>query len=169
MNQSLNQKGFTLIEVLVSIVLFSVVLMLFSTYFINSFSLSKRQDSELIAMNIAKQIAEQWKSEEGDLSSPSASILKPVDSDLATIGLADKTQLGYNDLQKLVGYTLVLPSEKMNDRTYEPHITIQSLNRDPDETMDLSPIIIIEVAIYSTVTKQPLATLTTAIGHETKG
>lgn len=164
------ENGFTLIEVLISIVLFSTVLLLFSTYFVNSFSQSKRQDHEQIAITIAKQFAEQWKNEEGDIS-PTNVIVKDKKGKVTSLplNLLDKSRLNYDDLFKLIDYSFVLPSEKINERNYEPHITIYSLNRDPNETTDPNPLILIEVSIFSTGSNQSLATLTTAIGHHTKG
>ncbi|RXT14686.1 prepilin-type N-terminal cleavage/methylation domain-containing protein [Ammoniphilus sp. CFH 90114] len=54
-------SGFTLLEVLVAVLLFSFVFLLFGAFFINSFTISTKQDSEVVAINLARQIAEQWK------------------------------------------------------------------------------------------------------------
>lgn len=61
MNIFRNSRGFTLLEVLLAISIFSVALLLFSAYFVNSFTISKTGDRELVAMNLARQIAEQYK------------------------------------------------------------------------------------------------------------
>ncbi len=55
------ENGFTLLEVLVAIILFSFVFLLFGAFFVNSFTASNKQDSQAVAINIARYLAEEWK------------------------------------------------------------------------------------------------------------
>jgi len=50
--------------VLLAVSIFSIALLLFSAYFVNSFTISKSSDRELVAMNLARQIAEQYKNKD---------------------------------------------------------------------------------------------------------
>lgn len=69
MNVLRGQKGFTLIEVLVSILILSFSLLLFNTFFINSISQTTNQETRQIAMNIARQKIGELKEQEVDESS----------------------------------------------------------------------------------------------------
>jgi prepilin-type N-terminal cleavage/methylation domain-containing protein len=57
-----NERGFTLIEVVASIVIISMALLLLSNFIVRSYVESGVQDNQLIARNIARQIIEDWNS-----------------------------------------------------------------------------------------------------------
>ncbi len=141
MNKNFGQKGFTLIEVLVSIVLFSVVLLLFSTYFVNNTAQSTKQDTKLIAANLARQTAEEWKAKEyDDLKEKLA--LDPTNT---SITLPDET----------------IGDQAINGRTYKQKIKLTAF---PDSI----PIIVISVSVYDE-SDQLLATLNTGISSPEEG
>lgn len=65
MNTSLkNSKGFTLIEVLASIVLISILLMLVSTYFVNSYQQNKNLSKNFDSIQICQSLLDVYKTKE---------------------------------------------------------------------------------------------------------
>ncbi|AMA72109.1 MULTISPECIES: prepilin-type N-terminal cleavage/methylation domain-containing protein [Aneurinibacillus] len=149
-----DEKGITLLEVLAAIVIFSICLLLFNVYFVNSFSTVKRQDSQLVAMNIARQVAEQWKTGNGSL-------------ELGT----DTLRSTYKDIHahkndwlddKGMPVERQLSTVTLNGITYQPSITIE-----PFEEND--QLYIIKVTIKKQNDDKVLATLHTAIANPQKG
>ena len=55
MNILRNSRGFTLLEVLVSIIILSISLLVFNTFFVNNITQNSRQENKQIAVNIARQ------------------------------------------------------------------------------------------------------------------
>lgn len=57
-----NERGLTLVEVIASIVILSISLLLFGSFFTRNYTISKAQDNRMLAMNLARQTADEWKS-----------------------------------------------------------------------------------------------------------
>ncbi|ERI11296.1 type IV pilus modification PilV family protein [Aneurinibacillus aneurinilyticus] len=149
-----NEKGFTLIEVIAAIIIFSVSLLLFNSYFVNSFSNSKKQDTQMVAMNIARQVAEQWKNSEGTL--PSSEF--------------PEEKLNYERLKELIlkgEEDHILSSTSINGAVYEPKVTLKKMPAGSDN----NPLILITVCVSlkNEKTAIPLAILHTAIANPKKG
>jgi prepilin-type N-terminal cleavage/methylation domain-containing protein len=149
-----NEKGFTLLEVLAAIAIFSVALLLFNAYFVNSFSSAKRQDSQLVAMNIARQIAEQWRTGQGEITIGGETIHSSYNEIAAkeTEVLVDTDSDGVNDEHALSDIIL-------NGITYSPTITIEKLD----------PLYTVKVTVRKKGDISILATLHTAIANPKKG
>jgi type II secretory pathway pseudopilin PulG len=61
MKYLLNERGLSLIEVVASLVILTMALLLLSSFLVRSFELSGEEDLKTVAMNIARQTAEEWK------------------------------------------------------------------------------------------------------------
>jgi len=163
---SRNEKGMTLIEVLASIVILSIALLMLSNLLIRSLELSGKEDGKLVAMNLARQLAEAWRSGNGDL---------------AAAVLPDQLRSAYSS-EKLTFHALVeltknlqaeglkeitFPDIEVNERTYQPRISLSFLDEEAyhlkSETM-----ILITVRITSPE-GQELAMLQTAAADPGKG
>lgn len=59
MNVWENDKGFTLIEILVSITILSVVLVVFASFFTQSALFTKKNEKEIVALNLARLALEE--------------------------------------------------------------------------------------------------------------
>ncbi|MBN6186531.1 prepilin-type N-terminal cleavage/methylation domain-containing protein [Aneurinibacillus sp. BA2021] len=150
----LNAKGFTLIEVLAAIVIFSVTLLLFNAYFVNSFSHSKKQDTKMVAINVARQIAEQWKNGEGASSLPTPS----------------GETFNYEHVKDLISEGNVeysLSPTSINGTSYLPKVTLKEIPAGSED----NPLILIIVTVYqeNSETSKPLATLYTSMANPNKG
>jgi prepilin-type N-terminal cleavage/methylation domain-containing protein len=152
------EKGFTLIEVIASIVIFSVALLLLSSFFTNSFILSKKQDTQMIAMNLARQTAEQWKSGQGGTE---GAVLDT--GELLTETLNNEETI-YEALSKLQGHTITLPSSTINGRTYLQKIQIQDFKPN-SEGEGLLLLLTVTVTEQGGNPERPLAILHTAIAN----
>jgi prepilin-type N-terminal cleavage/methylation domain-containing protein len=157
MNTLSNEKGFTLIEVIASIVIFSVALLLLSSFFTNSFILSKKQDTQMIAMNLARQTAEQWKSGQVDPEGIAEAIIDKGDLPSAEV-------LNYEELSKIKGSTITLPPSTINGRTYLQKIQIQDFKPNP-EGEGLLLLLTVTVTEQGGNSNRPLAVLHTAIAN----
>lgn len=143
-----NEKGFTLIEVIAAIIIFSVSLLLFNVYFVNSFSNIKRQDSQLIAMNIARQFAEQWKAGNGTL----------IESGTTLLATSNYKEIAAKEIE-ILNKSFSLSNVTLNGITYEPTIVINKLE----------PLYTIQVTVKQEGGDSILATLHTAIANPKKG
>ncbi|MED0671970.1 type II secretion system protein [Aneurinibacillus aneurinilyticus] len=144
-----NEKGFTLIEVIAAIIIFSVSLLLFNVYFVNGFSNIKRQDSQLVAMNIARQFAEQWKAGNGTL----------IDKDGTTLLATSSYKKIAEKESEILGESFLLSNVTLNGITYEPTIVINKLE----------PLYTIQITVKQAGGDSILATLHTAIANPKKG
>jgi prepilin-type N-terminal cleavage/methylation domain-containing protein len=151
------EKGFTLIEVIASIVIFSVALLLLSSFFTNSFILSKKQDTQMIAMNLARQTAEQWKSGQVDQKDIAGVTIDKGDLPSAEV-------LNYEELSKIKGSTITLPPSTINGRTYLQKIQIQDFKPD-SASEDLLLLLTVTVTEQGENSERPLAVLHTAIAN----
>lgn len=149
----LNAKGFTLIEVLAAIVIFSVTLLLFNAYIVNSFSSNKAQNTNQVAINIAREIAEQWKSGNGQIPN-----LASPGSDTGPMTFEKIQQQYGTSLDNQEGITIELRSLQINQTTYRPFVTLKNMG----------PIISIWVNVKSNENRV-LATLYTGLANPKKG
>lgn len=143
-----NEKGFTLIEVIAAIIIFSVSLLLFNVYFVNSFSNIKRQDSQLVAMNIARQFTEQWKAGNGTL----------IESGTTLLATSSYKEIAAKETE-ILNKPFSLSNVSLNGITYEPVIVISKLE----------PLYTIQVTVKQEGADSILATLHTAIANPRKG
>jgi prepilin-type N-terminal cleavage/methylation domain-containing protein len=135
------EEGFTLLEVLAAITIFSVVILMFSSFFVHGFQTAKSEDKQLVAMNLAQQIVEDLKNAKGEWVNP------PQNSDLTYDELFTLMNQNVNEIQ--------LKSVPINDRNYEPKLSLSSL----DTGLADHPLIILTVSIYTNSSTVPLATV----------
>ncbi|WP_027414878.1 type II secretion system protein [Aneurinibacillus terranovensis] len=171
-----DEKGFTLIEVLLSIVIFSISLLLFSTFFINNINQSSKQDAQLIAMNLARQTAEQWKNGDGNVTNPTETdgsaihvtgvdLSQPFTYDVLNALISSGTGSGDSQVK-----TLALPiGQPINGRIYRQSVTLRALSvSDPDGGSPKKAMVLITVTVTDE-NNQELATLTTAMANPARG
>jgi prepilin-type N-terminal cleavage/methylation domain-containing protein len=150
----MNQRGFTLLEVLVAIVLFSVATLLFSSMFVSSFQQSKNEDTQLVAINLARQVASGWGSMSND------EVISAV-KNAEGISLQDTTKpiqfpKKVTDQNIPDQYNIDIPDQyTINERTYQSIVTINKLD----------PILIITVEITSPGSSKILATVHACVGQ----
>ncbi|USG64674.1 prepilin-type N-terminal cleavage/methylation domain-containing protein [Brevibacillus ruminantium] len=163
---SRNEKGMTLIEVLASIVILSIALLLLSNFLVRGLELSGKEDSKLVAMNLARQLAEAWRSGNGDLTSATMPI------DLPSALSANK--LTYPQLAQLTEYLkdydvkeISFPAVEVNERHYQQKLSLSFLD---DAAYDLQEktMILITVRVTSPEGKE-LALLQSAMANPEKG
>jgi prepilin-type N-terminal cleavage/methylation domain-containing protein len=154
MRALVNNKGFTLIEVLAAIVIFSVTLLIFNAYIVNSFSSNKSQNTNQVAINIAREIAEQWKSGNGRVPGSTAST-----PDIGPMTYQEIKNTYGASLDSVQGATVALHPIQINHTTYTPFVTLKNLG----------PIISITVTVKSSQDNRILATLYTGIANPKKG
>lgn len=142
----MNQRGFTLLEVLVAIVLFSVAILLFSSMFVSSFQQSKNEDTQLVAINLARQVASGWGSMSND------EVISAV-KNAEGISLQDTTKP--IQFPKQVTDQNIPDQYTINERTYQSIVTINKLD----------PILIITVEITSPGSSKILATVHACVGQ----
>jgi prepilin-type N-terminal cleavage/methylation domain-containing protein len=134
-----NQRGFMLLEVLVAIVLFSVAILLFSSVFVSNFQQSKNQETQLVAINLARQVASEWGNKSYD------EITEKINPQNTTTPIQYPVQV--RDEQIPDQYSI-------NERTYQSKVTINKLD----------PILIITVEITSPGSTKILATVHSSVG-----
>jgi prepilin-type N-terminal cleavage/methylation domain-containing protein len=134
-----NQRGFALLEVLVAIVLFSVAILLFSSVFVSSFHQSKTEDTRLVAINLARQVASEWGSKSYD-------------------ELSNDIGKSTSDMQGKIN---------VNDRDYYWKVSVTpSPNASPPPQIDETiPMVIIKVEINDQNSMQPLAVVHSSVGQ----
>ncbi|WP_139490262.1 prepilin-type N-terminal cleavage/methylation domain-containing protein [Brevibacillus dissolubilis] len=135
-----NQKGLSLLEVVAALLILSIALLIMSHFLIRSFEQSSGQDEQQIAMNLARQTAEQWKQ----------------DTD------------AYRQLQKELAsstssHDITLADVTINERTYRQTVTIQRFATANTGTEN-NPMILLTVTIHSDA-NQELARLSTAVAN----
>lgn len=165
-NDSRNEKGMTLIEVLASIVILSIALLMLSNLLVRSMELSGKEDSKLVAMNLARQLAESWRSGNGDLTAATL----PAD-------LLSRYSTAKLNFQRLAGLTqdlhdegvneVRLPAVQVNGRTYHRSVSLVFLEESRYQLASQS-MILITVRITSPE-GQELALLQAAAAHPGKG
>ncbi|BAU26982.1 prepilin-type N-terminal cleavage/methylation domain-containing protein [Aneurinibacillus soli] len=123
------EKGFTLIEVVAALVIFSIAILLFSNFFVKGYSLSKKQDNRMIALNLARQTAEEWKSEAGMVTSSTT---------VNGVTIEAGTPVTYDEIKKFKGQTITINAGaplSINGRSYLQEVAISAL--DPDTAHQL--------------------------------
>lgn len=141
-----NQRGFMLLEVLVAIVLFSVAILLFSSVFVSNFQQSKSQETQLVAINLARQVASEWSGKSY------SSLINQI---------KDEERIEPQDTTTPIQYPIQMTDKKIpdqysiNERTYLSKVTINKLD----------PILIITVEITSPVSTHTLATVHSSVGQ----
>ncbi|MGN7470659.1 type IV pilus modification PilV family protein [Brevibacillus sp. SAFN-007a] len=60
-----NEKGLSLVEVVASLLIFSIALLFLSHFLVRSFEISGNQDNRQVAMNLARQTVEEWRGGNG--------------------------------------------------------------------------------------------------------
>ncbi|MFD2369061.1 prepilin-type N-terminal cleavage/methylation domain-containing protein [Brevibacillus sp. GCM10020057] len=165
-----NEKGLSLIEVVASLLILSVALMFLSQFLVRSFAISGNQDNRQVALNLARQTMEEWKTGNGII---------PKDVDQEDVTLEEdflEKPLSYQLLSDICTSTNQLSKDangirladlSINDRTYQTYVLPQTIR--PDSMKD-NPLIRIVVKVFSNDAKDAeLETLVPnpAVGQET--
>lgn len=128
------EKGFTLIEVVAALVIFSIAILLFSNFFVKGYSLSKKQDSRMIALNLARQTAEEWKSDAGIVTTSTT---------INGVTLEAGIPVTYDQMKQLKGQIIPLNQGNpliINGRNYSQEVAISALDPDTDHQLLLLTI-----------------------------
>ncbi|MFT9849853.1 type IV pilus modification PilV family protein [Aneurinibacillus sp. REN35] len=156
------EKGLTLVEVVASIVILSISLLLFGSFFTQNYTLSKSQDNRMIAMNLARQTAEEWKSGTLEFTSTKMEVQGGA-------VIADHSRLNYQTLAPLVSSTpltinLTEP-QTLNGRSYIQSIEISDAGEnDPENKIENNVMLLITVTVREANTPTSvLARLSTGI------
>lgn len=165
-----NEKGLSLIEVVASLLILSVALMFLSQFLVKSFEISGSQDHRQVALNLARQTMEEWKTGKGII---------PDDVEQTDVTLKEdvlEKPLSYQLLSDICTMTNKLSGDSkgirladltINDRTYQTYVLPQTIH--PDSLKD-NPLIRIVVKVFANETKDAeLETLVPnpAVGQET--
>lgn len=163
----IKEKGFTLIEVVAALLILSMAILLFSNFFVHGYGLSKKQDNQMIAMNLARQVAEEWRSGNGRVladgqTTPSGRAVSPT------------SLFTYNELVTLRGETIPLTTGHpimINGRSYTEEVFVQDLAGDnPDiATNSADMVLVLTVIIRDARTHETAATLHTSITAAEEG
>ncbi|MGC5326600.1 type IV pilus modification PilV family protein [Brevibacillus sp. SYSU BS000544] len=181
MNYIQNEKGLTLVEIVASLVILSLALLMMSNFLVRSFEISGDQDNRLVAMNIARQVAEQWKSGNGSYPADSKFVTRDFSSDSDITNMANK-ELEYEHLETLArkilassnpDYSIPLSEITVNERNYNPFINLTLFPEDPADPTEINPlghnpIVIVTVHINDTQ-GATLATLQAGVADPAKG
>ncbi len=108
------ERGSSLIEVIFAILVISVISLSFIKYFYQAEQTSAVSDRKLIAANLARQVAEQYKTR------PFSDLLNLADPDRSTPGAPPPAPY-YDDS---------LPDNTVNGVTYHTFVEVQSLRED---------------------------------------
>ncbi|EMT50264.1 MULTISPECIES: type IV pilus modification PilV family protein [Brevibacillus] len=163
--QSRNENGMTLIEVLASIVILSIAFLLLSNFLVRGLELSGKEDSKLVAMNLARQLAESWRSGNGDLKTAAL----PDDSlrDYASDKLTYPKLAALTD--HLKNKEISFPDVEVNERIYQPKLSLSFLDKhNGGYRLDDQTMILITVRVTSPEGQQ-LAMLQTAVADPRTG
>lgn len=136
-----NEKGLTLVEVVASILIFSFALLLLSHFLVRSFEISGQQDNRQVAMNLARQTIEAWKSGNGRIDD------SLTFRETAALQSYQNERLDYEDLNLLIedGHTrFIWAPVTINGRAYDTEVQLSRL-----EPIDDNPLLHIRVTIRS--------------------
>ncbi|WP_052947370.1 type IV pilus modification PilV family protein [Aneurinibacillus tyrosinisolvens] len=130
-----NERGFTLIEVVASIVIISMALLLLSNFIVRSYVESGVQDNQLISQTLARQVVEDWKSGQYYKNEDYESIIGHSEIDHSETHLLDENNASsYLDFASFmkdnalkVPITFQLQPLAVNGRTYTRTIIIEKL------------------------------------------
>jgi|GEM_PF-2546158 len=179
-----NERGFSLIEVLASVVIFSTVLLLLANFLIQSYEVSGNEDAKVVAMNLARQTAEQWKNGAGTVPadatlsyykeefSPDTKQIVKSEQTTPTSPLDITKEMSYENLHapfKNGGVNKILislPASShltINERTYSQTVELR-----PFGTAS-NPLILITVTAAPVDKPSELALFDTALANPNKG
>ena len=156
----IKEKGFTLIEVVAALLILSMAVLLFSNFFVRGYGLSKNQDNQMIAMNLARQVAEEWKSGNGRVSADGNTISGRYSVTTSQI-------FTYDELKKFKNETIPLNTNSpivINGRSYVQEVHVADLS---SENPDL--VLLLTVIVRDARTHIIAATLHTSIAPAEEG
>ncbi len=178
-----NERGLTLVEVIASLVILSIALLLLSNFLVRSFELSSDQDSRMVAMNLARQVAEEWRSGNGTIKNSSIVTATGFSGDSDIVSLSTKDGLLFADIKLLCekisvsstpDYEIALPAVEVNERIYQPKVSLSFYPSssvaasDPASTLVSDPMILIIVRVNDN-NNRILATLETSVNNPRRG
>ncbi len=141
-----NEKGLTLVEVIASLLIFSLALLLLSNYLVRNYEITGNQTIRQVGMNLARQTIEEWKNGKGRIDD--SITFDTMSSQLKTT--YENNLLDYSDLVGLIDKNhgrFEWNPIRINDRNYDTEVQISKIASDPTDTSN--PLILIRVVVSS--------------------
>ncbi|GEN33023.1 type IV pilus modification PilV family protein [Aneurinibacillus danicus] len=140
-----SERGLTLVEVVASMIILSISLLLFGSFFTRNYTISKSQDNRMIAMNLARQTAEEWKSGTVLFHSTEMTLQNRE-------AITDNTPLDYETLNSLTrSGKLVIELKQpivLNGRSYIQTVEVEDIGKnDPQNKLEENLMLMITVTV----------------------
>lgn len=139
-----SERGLTLVEVVASMIILSISLLLFGSFFTRNYTISKSQDNRMIAMNLARQTAEEWKSGTVLFHSTEMTLQNRE-------AITDNTPLDYSTLNSLTrSGKLVIELKQpivLNGRSYIQTVEVEDIGNDPQNKLEENLMLMITVTV----------------------
>ncbi|MGF9824747.1 hypothetical protein ABE430_00070 [Brevibacillus agri] len=140
-----NEKGLSLVEVVASLLIFSITLLFLSHFLVRSFEISGNQDSRQVAMNLARQTVEEWRAGNGvipadqqqGISLADQYLGKPLPFHLLASICSNEAPNWPNDFKgiKLADMTI-------NDRVYQTYVLPRFITTEQTASQSLIRVVV---------------------------
>ncbi|WP_180953697.1 prepilin-type N-terminal cleavage/methylation domain-containing protein [Bacillus sp. T33-2] len=132
MNNHLNQKGISLVEVLASIVIISILFSIISSYIVSSYKHSSSISNKYSSVQIAESILEVYKAKDY------SELRDLVDNGIETIDIIEVLELDVNtDIGSLIATVNIEQSIEQPDRLLVVQVTVISTENDVQKETEL--------------------------------